>query len=398
MILIDPGAITFIQNTFLQHLNAAFELATHYALNLLYLFAALELAIIGLFWALQQDVMWGHLFFKIIKIGLIFFIIQNYSFLLNTIIRSFAQLGGIVANTESLTQVIFNPASIWLYGYDASISLLRSASTTTSIGLALVQTTLGMGILLALGLLGIQVILQLVGFYLVSFAALIFMPFGVFNPSANMFDRSLQSVLKAGVRVMVLIMVIGVAVTVWHFFGLDNLQLANNPSPTYDINQPLGLFFSALLFLYLAIRLPKIVSEAVGQITSRFGQEATTVVVQSPPLSVSPASSAAAATIQAAAAISPMATAPSVHMLGEFAAPSGSAAASSITLGAGSSSMTSGAGLSGPGLSYSMSPSEQSLSSASTIEKSISDATVQKLKKTFLEMLEEKAKSDLLGK
>lgn len=387
MILIDPGSITFIQNTFLQHLNAAFDSAARYALNILYLFAALELAIVGLFWSLQQEMLWGRLFFKILKIGLIFFVIQNYSFLLNTIVRSFAQLGGIVASTDSMTQVIFNPATIWLYGYDVSIGLLRLAANSSSVGLSLLQVILGMGILFMMGLMGIQIVLQIVGFYLVSFAALIFMPFGVFNPSAAFFDQSIQSVLKAGVRVMVLILVVGIAVTVWHFFKLDDTQTVNNLLTSNTINQPLGLFFSALLFLYLAMRLPKMVSETVGHVVSRFGSETVPVVAHStttswPALEVKSGPSS----VQAAVSISPFSVESNAHWMNEFSSSSGGMPP--VSMGAGVTSTGSLASPLNVGSSSLLSSEDTRLARASTVERSISETTLRKLKKTFLEVLE----------
>jgi len=173
-VAIDPGVVTLIQSTFLEHINVAFSTATRYAFNLLYLFAALELTVLGLAWALQRDTGWSKIFFKIIKIGLIFFIIQNYSWLLNTIVSSFAKLAGIVINNDNVAQYVFNPAKIWKYGYDIGIYFLQLAFNNTILGPTMIQICLGMGILLVFGLLGIQMIVQMVSFYLVSFGALIF--------------------------------------------------------------------------------------------------------------------------------------------------------------------------------------------------------------------------------
>ena len=117
-----------------------------------------------------------HLFFKIIKIGMIFFIIQNYSWLLGTILESFAQLAGVVINEVSISEYVFNPAKIWQYGYDAGVNLLKLATENDGFGSAMILTTLGMGILLVFGLLGIQMVVQIIGFYVVSFGALILLP------------------------------------------------------------------------------------------------------------------------------------------------------------------------------------------------------------------------------
>lgn len=260
---IDPGVVTLIQTKFLQHINIAFDTVSQYALNLLYLFAILELVFFGLIWALQQSAGWDRLFIKVLKIGLIFLIIQNFAYLLDTIVNSFAQIAGITVKNSKVAQFIFNPAKIWQYGYNAGLYLLQQAATSSNFGLTLIQTSLGMGILLAFGLLGIQIIIQVVGFYMIGLVALILLPFGTFDPSIKMFDKSIQSVLQAGVRVMVLILIIGIAVSVWDDFNLSEMATA-----TVSISQPLGLFFSALLFLGMAIYLPKVAANTVGSFTS----------------------------------------------------------------------------------------------------------------------------------
>lgn len=263
---IDPGAITLIQVTFLTHLNSAFNLVARYALNLLYLFAVLELVIFGLIWALQRDVGWDRLFFKVLKIGLIFFVIVNYGWLIDMIVKSFAQLAGVVVNDESLSQIVFNPGKLWQYGYDAGLNLLKLAALGNSFGLILIQLSLGLGILITFGLLGILLVVQIVAFYLVSFTALIMLPFGTFAPSKAMFDKAVQSVLRAGVRMMSLLIIIGVAATVWNGFQLVDLAT----STAVNINQPLGLFFTSLLFLCLAYYLPSVAAKVVGNISGDF--------------------------------------------------------------------------------------------------------------------------------
>lgn len=273
--VIDPGTITLAQTTFLQHINATFQSVGIYALHLLYLFATLEIVIFGLVWALQRDVNWGRLFFKVLKIGLIFFIIQNFPWFLNSIISSFATLSGLMVASNKVAQFIYNPAIIWQYGYDAGLHLMQLATTSNNFGMVLIQVFLGIGILLVFGLLGIQIIFQVIAFYLVAFTGLILLPFGTFSPSRKLFDKTVQAVLQAGVRLMVMVSVIGIGVTVWDTFNLADLAQGQ-----VKINQPLGLFFSALLFLYLAMHLPKIVAASVGAISSNIFNEGGMPVVE----------------------------------------------------------------------------------------------------------------------
>lgn len=376
-VLIDPGVVTLIQSTFLDNINAAFTTASAYAFNLLYLFAVLELALSGLAWALQRDTDWGKIFFKIIKIGLIFFIIQNYAWLLNTIVSSFAKLAGTIVNNDSVAQYVFNPAKIWQYGYDVGIYYLHlaaSSSANASLGLTMIQICLGMGILLVFGLLGIQMIVQMVGFYLVSFGALIFVPFGAFSASHNMLDKALQSVFQAGLRLMTLIIVIGIAVTVWDGFQLADLATNNN----FNISQPLGLFFTALLFLCLAIYLPKVVSQTVGELKSNFSSESNTQAVATVRESI-------VTTVDAGSGISNMqaATTISLDTSGGGSRSEGSSTAAAATI----SSTGAGASIGG---GTEIRGSGESLGQASAVNKSFSENTVKKIKDAVMQAMKEK--------
>jgi len=371
---IDAGTLTLIQTTFLQHLNSAFVVVGYYALRLLYLFAILELVIFGLVWAMQREASWGRLIFKVLKIGLIFFIIQNFAWILNSIITSFAKLAGIVVSNQKLAAFIFNPAQIWQFGYDAGLQLLQQAATGEALGLVLIKIILGVGILLVFGLLGIQLILQIVAFYLVAFTALIFMPFGTFTASGAMFDKSIQAVLQAGIRLMVLIIVIGIGATIW-----DTILLTKASSEVANINQPLGLFFTALLFLYFAVQLPTIVSDAVGEISGSmldFGPGPSVEVVREAAGATAVGSSA---DVQAATAIESQGVgAPAGGMQGGGLATATQVAtpASGTILGA------RGEEVSGEG--------SLALGKASVINKSISEGTIKKIKEAVSQAIQEK--------
>ena len=372
---IDPGAITLIQSTFLEKLHVAFASVAKYALNLLYLFAVLELVVFGLIWALQRDVGWDKFFFKIIKIGLIFFIIQNYSWLLGAIMHSFAKLAGVV--TSGAVKYIFNPAKIWEYGYDSGIHLLQLAVTNNNFGTVLVLISLGLGILLFFGLLGIQMVIQMVGFYLVSFGALILLPFGAFTLSRNMLDKAVQAVLQAGIRLMVLIIIIGIAVVVW-----DGFQLVDMTTTTeFNINQSLGLFFTALLFLCLAYYLPKVLSQAVGSFGSElsYGTVAPPVVVNESTTSMlttgEPSNIHAATAIEATNTLSP----------GGYMIRGGEVSGVTVTAAQPVVGSTVGVkeGIDGQG-------AKETAAQASYLAKSISERTVKKIKEEVLKAKQEK--------
>jgi P-type conjugative transfer protein TrbL len=260
---LDPASFNFIQNYFIQRISAQYQTMIGYANNLLYIFAVIEITFFGLMWALQKKSSFDQLFLKGLKICFIFFIVTNFPYLCKVILESFAQMGGIVGATKNLTDIIFNPALLWKYGYDPGVNLLKIATESYGIGLPLLYLVLGLSVLLTFGLFIIQIILQILGFYFISFTALIALPLGVFTPTADMFTQALTNVLKAGVRVMVIIIITGIAVSIWNLY--DTVKITQDTS----LNPILGLLFSGLLFLYLARYLPRMAANTIGRIFMR---------------------------------------------------------------------------------------------------------------------------------
>ncbi len=297
---LDAAAISLVQAGVLDHLIRGFAAITQYALNLLYIFVGFEVVVFGLLWALQQESGWGRLLLKVIKIGLIFFIIQHFGGVIGSVVASFADVGSKLAPVPHLTDTFYNPALLWKYGYNSSVALLKAGSAVNvSVGLAMVQISLGLGILLCFALLGIQIVLQLVGFYFTSLLGLLLIPLGVFSPATQMLEQVIQSILKAGVRVLVLFIVVGAAITTWHLFGLDKQAI------NVTVNEALGLFDSALLFAYLAIRLPGLVANVVGrlQLDRLVAQAGAVVYPASSVNTVSPSSPSVISSMQAAVAL-----------------------------------------------------------------------------------------------
>ncbi|CAL7962558.1 type IV secretion system protein TrbL [Gammaproteobacteria bacterium] len=372
---IDVGAITLIQSTFLGNLKKAFSTVATYALNLLYFFAVLEIVVFGIVWALQRDVGWDKLFFKIIKIGLIFFIIQNYEYLLGTVMESFARLSGVVINNAGTVKYVFNPAKIWQYGYDSGVHLLQLSTAGSNIGLAMIQVSLGMGILLVFGLLGIQMVLQMVGFYAVSLGALILLPFGAFTLGRGMFDKAVQTVFQAGIRLMALIIIVGIAVVIWDGFQLIDMATTTN----FNINQPLGLFFTGLLFCNLAFYLPKVLSQAVGSFSHDFldGVSSAPVVIHGP--------GAASVSVETGGA-SDMRVATTIEASG---APAGGyAGGGEISAAAAAAPVSVNVAPAGGSMEAKM--ARETMAQASYLSKSVSESTVKKIKEAVLRAVKEK--------
>jgi type IV secretory pathway TrbL component len=145
---------------------------------------------------------------------------------------------------------------------------------------------MGFGSIVIFALIGVQIVLAVVGFYVVSLLSLLLIPFGAFVGTQGFLSRSLQGVLKAGVRVFVVIFIIGVAATVWKAFPEDAITL------TTKFDQPLSLFLSALIVLALLWKLPEVAVDLVGDIKGNiWGDTSSTTVSIDAQSSSSPSAS-----------------------------------------------------------------------------------------------------------
>ena len=87
---IDPGAIDVIQDVIVGQLQTGFQRVQAVAWPLLYAFAVIEMVLLGLGLALGRRAAAGELLWMVVKIGIVIFLIQNYAYLLQTVLAGFA--------------------------------------------------------------------------------------------------------------------------------------------------------------------------------------------------------------------------------------------------------------------------------------------------------------------
>ena len=306
-VAMNPGIINYVQSGFIQKVNDAFVHVTSYSVHLFYLLAVIELALFGIIWAFRQVDGLSIFVMKLFKLGVIFFVITSFPHLLQALINGFTDVSfGIVSHnqdSQAFKDFIFNPAQIWGYGFNAGVSMLKLAVEygTTNTGVSELYNILGFGTLLLFGLIGTQIVVTVVGFYLVALLALLLMPFGSFTPLKNMFEQAVRHVFVAGVRVFVVILVIGVGIGIWS--QTQPVIVTHNT----NLLQPLGLFFSGLVIWVMSIQLPGFVSKTVGHFSADLftGFPQTVNVPQSQTMVSTQASSASSQATQAGTSITP---------------------------------------------------------------------------------------------
>lgn len=360
-----------IQFGFIEQINAKFDSLQASSLTLLGIVAALELAIFGLVWIIKQDEGVGVLLIKFLKIGFFFVIIQYFPAMLQAVLEIFIKVGYIIAPEKSQA-LLFSPGKVWIMGFKAGVSMLKVSVQYGSFntGASFLYLFLGIGLLLIFAAIGAQVIISVVLFYFVAVLALIVIPLGVLKLAQDLFNKAIQHLLRAGVRLFAVILILGVAFTLFQSLKLGIV------SDSTSLEKPLALFFTSFVLMILIYSLPHYLAKAVGKpggniFESVSAPAASTVVVSSAPQSASQISS------------SPVLAASSMH----GSANSASAGTGSVQSGA--TVVTSGGG-GGQSTNVNVSTTVKGgalnskqgnkVSDASNVNKSISESTIRKIK------------------
>jgi len=370
---LSPFIFNAVQNNYIQNFSLAFSQISHFAIQFFYILATLEICLFGIIWALKQQEMFGLFIFKIIKLAFIFFLISHYTDLLDALVNGLAQIG-LGGGNEKVAKLVFTPDLIWHYGFDSSISLLSLAVQygTANLGMSLIYLILGFGTLLMLALIACQIVLLVVGFYLLSLMALLFLPFGSFVLTEKLFSTSLHGVFKAAVRIFGLIVILGVGIGIWA------AQAPGAFAQSTTLDKPLGLFMATLVITLLCWKVPGLLAAAVGEFGGElFGKTSGESTTQSASVAVS----APPAAVTQVAAASNLSASTSTTQSGMPGSTSSTSSGSNVNVNAGGS----GAGISK--LSQNMSE----LTRAAKVQKEgISRDTLHKLKASFKEILKEK--------
>lgn len=359
-----------IQFGFIEQINDKFSMLQNASITLLATVAALELAIFGLVWVIKQDEGIGLLVIKFLKIGLFFVIIQSFPMILQAVLGLFIKVGYIIAPEDS-QKLLFSPAHIWDYGFKSGVSMLKLSAEYGSLnfGFAMIYLVLGFGTLLIYAAIGAQVIVATIFFYFMAVVALIVIPLGVLKPMQDFFNKAIQHLIRAGVRLFAVILVLGVAFTILSSLKPDVV------SKSTSIEIPLALFFAGFVIMILIYKLPTLLCDAIGKPGGNIF-EGMSSSSGAPSVSVNTSSSGS------------MTPSLNVSAVGTAASMSGSAGVGASSVQAGSSVVTSGA----PSVNVSSNVTTTSgaasiqggkkgkMDDATSVNRSISDSTIKKIK------------------
>jgi len=223
----DLGVIDRFTQTFVTYIDSGFGLLAPDIAFLTTILIGIDITLAGLFWAFSEDrALLPSLIRKVLYVGAFAFILNNFANLSAIIFDSFAGLGLQATGSPIGASDLMRPGFVAAAGYDAAAPLLEEASQligpiaffenfVTIIVLMLAWVV----VLIAFFILAIQLFITILEFKLTTLAGFVLVPFALWNKSSFLAERVLGNVIAAGIKLMVLAIIVGIGSTLFGEFA-----------------------------------------------------------------------------------------------------------------------------------------------------------------------------------
>jgi len=260
----DIGVIDRFLDVFSRYIDSGFGMVGGEVAWLSATLIVIDMTLAGLFWAMAGDEVMGKLIKKILYVGAFAFIITNFNQLAGIIFNSFAGLG-LVASGGTLTQTeLLQPGRLAEVGIDAGRPIMEHIRTLSgfpdffmNIDTIAVLFLAWVIVIISFFILAVQLFVTLIEFKLTTLAGFVLVPFALWNKTSFLAERVLGNVMMAGVKVLVLAVIVGIGTTIFGEF-----QAPPNAEPSID--EALALMLASLSLFALGIFGPGIASGLIA--------------------------------------------------------------------------------------------------------------------------------------
>jgi type IV secretion system protein TrbL len=260
------NVIDRFMETFIRYIDSGFGLLNGDVAYLTGILIGIDIALAGLFWALDTN---GNVIARLIKkvlyIGTFAFILNNFSTLADIIFRSFAGLGLHVTNNGLTAADLLRPGKLAGIGFEAAWPLLQQAGSmigfTTffdNVITVLVLLIAWIVVIVAFFVLAVQLFITILEFKLTTLAGFVLVPFALWNKSSFLAERVLGNVVSSGIKVMVLAVIVGIGAG----FFTDFTTALNGQEPS--LSQAMSIVLASVTLFGIGIFGPSIAAGLVS--------------------------------------------------------------------------------------------------------------------------------------
>ncbi|ACF47343.1 P-type conjugative transfer protein TrbL (plasmid) [Prosthecochloris aestuarii DSM 271] len=252
----NTGILTSTLHTFIDAFNAGYAKLYPHIEWLIWVMLGIELVMLGLWWALGGGEQLAAVMKKLLYLLVWLWIVQNFQTLAKTFVWSLAEAGEIAGGRTPDHKLLTDPTAIINIGLDISAPLADQVGREGwDIGNALAFSLMWLMSALAFLIMGWQMFYALLEFYILITLVGILLPFGFFEPTKFMAEKSIGAVISSGVKLMVLSFIIAISHTI-----LTSLPI---PSGFIDLETGLTIVLISGAIAFLAWNAPGIAAGLV---------------------------------------------------------------------------------------------------------------------------------------
>ncbi len=259
------GVIDQFTNVFSHYIDSGFGLLSGEVHFLTATLVGIDLTLAGLFWAMggSDDVI-ARLIKKTLYIGAFVYIITNFNVLSSILLRSFAGLGLVASGSTLTAGNLLRPGALAAVGVTAGRPILKQMSDLvgfpglfTNFDTIAVLGLAWLVVILSFFILAVQLFVTLIEFKLTTLAGFVLVPFALWGKTAFLAERVLGSVVSAGIKILVLAVIVGIGMNLFGQFTVPAGQ-------TLTIDNALATMLASLALLGLGIYGPGIATGLVS--------------------------------------------------------------------------------------------------------------------------------------
>jgi len=218
----DVTIIDRFLDTFSRYIDSGFGLLQGEMAFLTATLIAIDMTIAGLYWALghasgQGDDVIAKLLRKVLYIGAFAYIINNFNWLSGIVFKSFAGLGLTATGSTLSMENFLQPGRLAKTGIDAGAPILKQIGDMAgfpevfvNVDAIIVMFVAWLIVVLCFFVLAIQLFITLIEFKLTTLAGFVLVPFALWNKTSFLAEKVLGNVVSAGIKVLVLAVIVGI--------------------------------------------------------------------------------------------------------------------------------------------------------------------------------------------
>ena len=261
----DLNIIDRFTETFSTYIESGFGLVGSEVAFLTTTLVTIDIVLAGLFWAFANDgSVVVQLIRKVLYVGFFALLLNNFKALANIVFQSFAGLGLKASAASFGADQLLRPGFVAETGFTASQPLIERAGeligfssffdNIVTVGVLMLAWLI---VLLAFFVLSVQLFITIIEFKLTTLAGFVLVPFALFGKTAFLAERVLGNVITAGIKLMVLAIVVGIGSSL---FG----SLVPTGDGDITLEQASSIILGAVAVFGLAIFVPGIAAGLVS--------------------------------------------------------------------------------------------------------------------------------------